>query len=127
MIAFLRRHLRSVIAAAFAVAALLGGAFALWSALGSSGRTSDAFYTPGVTPNREDCFYAKMKIYNRVDKQLLASIALECELTVQSIEGHERLRKAWEERQATRQAEPKPPPPPAEPPAEPDRLRRVWR
>lgn len=85
-----------------------------------------AFYTPGVTPKREDCVIAKMKSYNKLDKQILQNIAFECELTVQSIEGHEKLRQAWEDRQTVREAAPKPAAEPA-PPAESDRLRRVWR
>jgi hypothetical protein len=92
-------------------------------------RDSDSnFYTPGVTPNREDCVISKMKNYAKIDRMVMQSIAQECELTVQSIEGHEKLRKAWEERQAIREATPKPAatPEPAAP-AESDRLRRVWR
>lgn len=94
-----------------------------------SGRTADAvFYTPGVTPSREDCAIARMKNYAKIDRQVLQVIATECELTVQSIEGHETLRKAWEERQAAREAAPKPAASPdPSPPAEADRLRRVWR
>jgi hypothetical protein len=92
-----------------------------------SGKDADqTFYTPGITPKREDCVIARMKSYNKLDKQMLQAIAMECELTVQSIEGHEKLRKAWEDRQATREATPKPAAEPA-PPAEGDRLRRVWR
>jgi len=94
-----------------------------------TGREPDAvFYTPGVTPKREDCVMTKMKSYAKIDKLTLQSIAMECELTVQSIEGHEKLRQAWQERQAVRDAMPKPAPA-AEPvpAAEGDRLRRVWR
>lgn len=70
-----------------------------------------------------------MKTYAKIDKLTLQAIAAECELTVQSIEGHEVMRKAWEARQAARLAEPKPAPAPVvvEPPPESDRLRRVWR
>lgn len=85
------------------------------------------FYTPGITPKREDCVIAKMKTYNKLDKQTLQNIAFECELTVQSIEGHEKLRQAWQERQAVREAVPKPVTPEATTPAEADRMRRVWR
>ncbi|MFN4312172.1 MAG: hypothetical protein ACK4FK_16430 [Ferrovibrio sp.] len=92
------------------------------------GRSDDRYYVPGVTPTREDCVMAKMKNYAKIDRLVLASIANECELTVQSIEGHEKLRKAWEERQAVREAAPKPAAPaaPTEQP-EGDRVRRVWR
>lgn len=96
---------------------------------GSAGR-EDRYYVPGVTPSREDCVIAKMKNYNRIDRLVMQAIATECELTVQSIEGHETLRKAWEARQAVREAAPKPaaPAPVAEPaPPEGDRVRRVWR
>ncbi len=85
------------------------------------------FYTPGVTPKREDCVINRMKTYAKLDKMVMQSIATECELTVQSIEGHEKLRQAWEERQAVRDAAPKPVAAPEPPPAEADRLRRVWR
>lgn len=70
---------------------------------------------------------AKMKTYNKIDKQILQSIAFECELTVQSIEGHEKLRQAWQERQAVRDAAPKPAAAEPTTPAEADRVRRVWR
>lgn len=90
-------------------------------------RGDDRYYVPGVTPTREECVIAKMKTYARIDRQVMMSIANECELTVQSIEGHEKLRKAWEERQAVREATPKPVAPAAEPTPEGDRLRRVWR
>lgn len=97
-------------------------------ALRPSTREADAaFYTPGVTPKREDCVIARMKAYNKIDKQILQSIAFECELTVQSIEGHEKLRQAWEERQAVREAAPKPAMAEPATPAEADRVRRVWR
>lgn len=88
-----------------------------------------AYYTPGVTPKREDCVIARMKSFAKIDKMVLQSIAAECELTVQSIEGHETLRKAWEQRQAARDAAPKPEPAavPDPAPSEGDRLRRVWR
>ncbi|PJI41928.1 hypothetical protein [Ferrovibrio sp.] len=97
-------------------------------ALRPSAREVDAnFYTPGVTPKREDCVMVRMKTYNKLDKQILQSIAAECELTVQSIEGHEKLRQAWQERQAVRDATPKPAAPEPTTPAEADRTRRVWR
>lgn len=97
-------------------------------ALRPSARDADgSFYTPGVTPKREDCVMARMKTYAKIDKQILQSIAAECELTVQSIEGHEKLRQAWQERQAVREAAPKPAAPESAVPAEADRVRRVWR
>lgn len=67
-----------------------------------------------------------MKNYAKLDKLVMQAIAAECELTVQSIEGHETLRKEWEQRQAVRDAAPKPVAEPAAP-AEADRVRRVWR
>lgn len=85
------------------------------------------FYTPGVTPKREDCVMAKMKNYAKLDKSVLQAIAMECELTVQSIEGHEVLRREWEQRQAVRDAAPKPAAAEPTAPAETDRVRRVWR
>lgn len=85
------------------------------------------FYTPGVTPKREDCVLVKMKSYSRIDAQILQTIATECELTVQSIEGHEKLRREWEQRQAVRDATPKPAAAEPAPAAEGDRTRRVWR
>ena len=87
---------------------------------------SATFYTPGMTPKREDCVLAKMKSYAKIDRLAMQSIAMECELTVQSIEGHEKLRQEWQQRQAVRDATPKPA---AEPvaPVEGDRNRRVWR
>ena len=95
------------------------------------GRGKDAvFYTPGVTPSREDCVMTKMKTYAKLDKPTLQAIAMECELTVQSIEGHEGMCKAWEARQANRPAEVKLGPAPAaapEPAPQGDTLRRVWR
>jgi hypothetical protein len=123
---FLRRHGRTLAVLAVPVPVVIGLVFLIWPQLGAE----TAYYTPGVTPTREDCALAKMKDYARLDRQILLNIAQECELTVQSIEGHERLRKAWEERQAARQAEPKPAP--AAPAPEPDTpqgdtLRRVWR
>lgn len=70
---------------------------------------------------------ARMKTYAKLDKSVLQGIATECELTVQSIEGHERLRREWEERKAARDATVKPAPAEPAAPAESDRLRRVWR
>lgn len=108
--------------------------FAIVLALGVVGwmirpgnRADERYYVPGVTQTREDCVMAKMKNYAKIDRLVLATIANECELTVQSIEGHEKLRKAWEERQAVREAAPKPVAPVAEPTPEGDRVRRVWR
>jgi hypothetical protein len=97
-------------------------------ALRPTGTGGDAsYYTPGVTPKREDCVMAKMKTYAKLDKMVMQTIAAECELTVQSIEGHETLRKEWQQRQAVRDATPKPTVAEPAAPAEADRLRRVWR
>ena len=122
---FLRRHIGSLAITAVGIPLLVGLVFLLWP----RDRSDDAFYRPGITPSREECVLAKMKTYAKIDRMTLQTIAAECELTVQSIEGHEVMRKAWETRQAVRQAEPKPVPAPvaAEPPPESDRLRRVWR
>jgi len=122
---FLRRHIGSLAITVVGIPLLVGLVFLFWP----GGRSDDAFYRPGITPSREECVLAKMKTYAKIDKLTLQSIASECELTVQSIEGHEVMRKAWEARQAARQAEPKPAAAPvaAEPPPESDRLRRVWR
>lgn len=119
-----RRLLIGSIGAAIVVFILAGVGYALRP----SARDGDgAFYTPGVTPKREDCVMARMKTYNKLDKNVLQSIAMDCELTVQSIEGHQKLRQAWEERQAVRDAAPKPVTAEPTAPAEGDRLRRVWR
>jgi hypothetical protein len=89
-----------------------------------------AFYTPGAVPSREDCFYGKLAQYKNVTRQIIFQTAQECELEVQSIEGHEQMRQEWVERQAEkarqRAANPQPAPAPEEP-REQDRLRRVWR
>lgn len=112
-----------------------GGALAILVILGGVGMMirpdpkidGTTFYTPGVTPKREDCVLAKMKNYAKIDALALQTIATECELTVQSIEGHEKLRREWEQRQAVREAAPKPAAAEPTAPAEGDRLRRVWR
>ncbi|MBX3454356.1 hypothetical protein [Ferrovibrio sp.] len=86
------------------------------------------FYTPGKVPSRDDCFYEKIGRYKNLNKQILFQAAQECELEVQSIEGHEQARLEWLERKAL--AVPKPVEPAAqqpEPQQEPDRVRRVWR
>lgn len=119
------QRLRTFALAAVALPILAGIVLLFWP-----GRGKDAaFYTPGVTPSREDCVMAKMKTYAKLDKPTLQAIALECELTVQSIEGHEGMRKAWEARQANRPAERPAPAPAPEPAPAPqgDSLRRVWR
>lgn len=126
---FLRRLDRRLLISGSAIVAVILTLGYVGYTLRPSARNAEAeFYTPGVTPKREDCVIAKMKNYAKLDKMVMQSIALECELTVQSIEGHEKLRQAWEERQAVREAAPKPAaaPEPAAP-AETDRLRRVWR
>ena len=121
----LSQNLRTFALAAVALPLLAGLVLLFWP-----GRGKDAaFYTPGVTPSREECVLQKMKSYAKIDRPTLQAIAMECELTVQSIEGHEGMRKAWLARQANRPAEVKPAPSPAaEPaPAQGDTLRRVWR
>lgn len=125
LIHLLQRHWRSLAVAAVLLPVLAGIGFLLWPL----GGYQDAFYTPGATPSREECAYAKLKNYKRVDKQILYNIAQDCELTVQSIEGHEGLRKAWEQRQAARETEATSAPAPAaaSEPAQGDTLRRVWR
>lgn len=90
------------------------------------------FYTPGVIPSRQDCFYEKIGRFNKLNKQILFQAAQECELEVQSIEGHEQKRLEWLEKQAEaarqRKLAPQPAAKPEEPPApvEMDRVRRVW-
>jgi hypothetical protein len=116
------RRLLSTLAGLAVLALVCGAVFWMMRA----GRGDGAYYTPGVTPSREECVLAKMKTYNKLTKQTLTNIAQECELTVQSIEGHETLRKAWEARQAARVAEPQPEQQPATAAPERDRLRRVW-
>lgn len=121
----LRQNLRILALAAVALPILAGVVLLFWP-----GRGEDAaFYTPGVTPSREECVLKKMKSYAKIDKPTLQAIAMECELTVQSIEGHEGMRKAWEARQANRPVEvkPAPPPPASEPAPQGDTMRRVWR
>ena len=90
------------------------------------------FYTPGKVPTREECFYDKLAIFKNVTRQIIYQTALECEVEVQSLEGHEQMRQDWVERQAEKarlhaaqkKAEPQPV---AEEPKELDRVRRVWR
>lgn len=94
--------------------------------------TDKPYYTPGNIPSREDCFYEKLAIFKNVTKQIIFQAAAECELEVQSLEGHEQMRQEWIERQAEKArqraaqkaAEPEVQP---EQPQELDRVRRVWR
>lgn len=89
-----------------------------------------AFYTPGAVPKREDCFYTKLAQFKNVTRQIIFSAAQECELEIQSLEGHEQMRQEWVDRQAekARQRAANPPVAPApEEPKEKDTLRRVWR
>lgn len=86
------------------------------------------FYTPGKVPSRDDCFYEKIGRFKNLNKQILFQAAQECELEVQSIEGHEQARLEWLERKA--EAVKNRPPPEVkepEPQQELDRTRRVWR
>lgn len=91
------------------------------------------FYTPGNIPSREDCFYDKLAIFKHVNKQIIFQAAQDCELEVQSLEGHEQMRQEWIERQAEKAREraaqkaAAPAPKPAEEPKELDQVRRVWR
>lgn len=93
----------------------------------------EAYYTPGRIPTREDCFYEKLAVFKNVNRQIIFQVASDCELEVQSLEGHEQMRQEWIERQAEKArqraaekvvAEPAPP---TEQPQELDRVRRVWR
>lgn len=125
---FIRRLDRRLLIGSFGAVVILLILAGVGYAVRPSSRDADAsFYTSGVTPKREDCVLVKMKNYSKIDKHVLQSIAMDCELTVQSIEGHQKLRQAWEERQAVREAAPKPATPEATTPAEADRVRRVWR
>ncbi len=88
------------------------------------------FYQPGVIPSREECFIDKLARYSKINKQILFQVGQECELEIQSIEGHEERRLEWLQEQAEkrRQQRPEPPPAVAEPPPAPvDTIRRVWR
>ncbi|MFC3674825.1 hypothetical protein [Ferrovibrio xuzhouensis] len=117
------RRLLPTIAGLAVLFVVCGGVVML---LRSGGGSDGPYYTPGVTPSREECVLAKMKTYAKVTKQTLTNIAEECELTVQSIEGHEKLRRAWEAREAARPPEPLPAAEPAKAQPEGDKLRRVW-
>ncbi|WP_298727790.1 hypothetical protein [uncultured Ferrovibrio sp.] len=92
------------------------------------------YYTPGKIPTREDCFYERLALFKNVTRQIIYQVASDCELEVQSLEGHEQMRQEWIERQAQKarqraaqKAAAEPPPPPPEEPQELDRVRRVWR
>lgn len=88
------------------------------------------FYTPGTVPSRDDCFYGKLAQFKNITRQILFSAAQECEIEVQSLEGHEQRRQEWVERQAERERQRALNPEPApvvEEPKEKDTLRRVWR
>lgn len=87
------------------------------------------FYQPGVVPSRQECFYDRISKFKNLNKQILFQAAQECELEVQSVEGHEQARLEWLEREAERakQRALQPQPKAEEPPQELDRVRRVWR
>lgn len=91
------------------------------------------YFVPGQVPNRDDCFYGKLAQFKNVSRQVIFQAAQDCEIEVQSIEGHEQRRQEWLERQAekARQRPPvveaAPPAPLPEEPQEKDRVRRVWR
>lgn len=95
-----------------------------------NGPREKAFYTPGQVPSRDDCFYGKLAQFKNVTRQIIFQAAQECEIEVQSVEGHEQRRQEWIARQAEKArlkaAEPVVQTPPEEP-QEKDRLRRVWR
>lgn len=88
------------------------------------------FYTPGQVPSRDDCFYGKLAQFKNVTRQIIFQAAQECEVEVQSLEGHEQKRQEWLERQAEKARQRAAEPAPAQAPAEEqekDRVRRVWR
>jgi hypothetical protein len=88
------------------------------------------FYTPGVVQSRDDCFYGKLAQFKNITRQILFAAAQECEIEVQSVEGHEQRRQEWMERQAERERQRAlnpDPAPVAEEPKEKDTIRRVWR
>lgn len=91
----------------------------------------EAYYEPGKPlPSREDCFYEKLSRFQNINRQIIAQAASDCELEVQSLEGHEQRRQEWMQRQAERARQRAAEPPPVaveETPQEPDRVRRVWR
>lgn len=114
----------------FGVMALLlliaAGAYTLYASLPKE----KPFYTPGVVQTREDCFYGKLAQFTNLTRQILFNAAQECEIEVQSVEGHEQRRQEWIERQAERERQRALNPDPApvvEEPKEKDTLRRVWR
>lgn len=86
------------------------------------------FYTPGQIPSRDQCFLDKISKFKNLNKMILFQASQECELEIQSIEGHEQARLEWLERKAEalqRQQEQQQAAPAVEEPK--DRLRRVWR
>lgn len=114
----------------FGVMALLllaaAGAWTLYKSLPKE----KPFYTPGVVQSRDDCFYGKLAQFTNLNRQILFNAAQECEIEVQSVEGHEQRRQEWMERQAERERQRALNPQPApvvEEPKEKDTIRRVWR
>lgn len=89
------------------------------------------FYTPGQVPSRDDCFYGKLAQFKNVTRQIIFQAGQECEIEVQSLEGHEQKRQEWIERQAEkarqRAADPVVQTPAPAEEQEKDRVRRVWR
>ncbi len=88
------------------------------------------FYQPGAIPSREECFIEKLSRYTKLNRQILFQAGQECELEVQSLEGHEQRRLEWLEEQAVKRREQKQMPAiaqPQEPVAPVDTVRRVWR
>ena len=90
------------------------------------------YFVPGKPiPSREDCFYDHLAKFRHVNKQIIFQAANECELEIQSLEGHEKMYDEWVQEQeqkaqeraaqkAAQQAKP------AEQPSAGDRVRRVW-
>lgn len=93
------------------------------------GPSEKPFYVPGQVPSRDACFYGKLAEFKNINRQILFQVGQECEIEVQSLEGHEQMRQEWFARQAERAREraAQPAAPVAEEPAEADRVRRVWR
>ena len=103
------------------------GAYTFYAALPKE----KPFYTPGVVQSRDDCFYGKLAQFKNLTRQILFAAAQECEIEVQSVEGHEQRRQEWMERQAERERQRALQPQSAqaapEEPKEKDTIRRVWR
>lgn len=90
----------------------------------------EPYFVPGrPVPTKEECFYDRLARFKNINRQIIVQVAQECELEIQSLQGHEKMYDAWVEEQAERarqRAEQKAEPLP-EAPKEVDRVRRVWR